>query len=448
VRISFTLPENSSALLPATDGLKLLISIDNASGEKMLSNKEISFTPAGSAFTTEALELTPGNYVIKDFVLTNDKATEIVYAAPKANSSLALRVQHPLMDKFQLGLDRSEIVLELFAAVTYQPKDFGYTSYRVRGHNFFNVVVNLAVANYPSDASPEAFILDGMDTVQQYVLDSKVNHLSFDGDMNTNYTLVVVKDGYSRYSYPFTMESLEKQQHKNPIQANLSPAFTLVAVTNADGYFIMEVDGYAGDLMIDWGDGVIEPGLLYTVNVREHIYEKPGRYFVSITGDLTQVNTVAFRGWGASETDRINTENLPSLINLQFEHTPAPTVVDVSHNEGLALLYFWSTDVEQIKISSIHPPISGVEMEGSRYVTTASIDAIIDAYYNYALSGHSVEYVFISWSYTPDPVNYMIIQAVGPPSPSSLDKMRILQNTYGVDFAPDVDYAFGSGEPF
>jgi hypothetical protein len=440
VRINFTI----DAATPIPQDLILLVSVQSNSGDLLMDYKPISFSASGSSFTTAPLDLTPGSYIIQDFILTDATGSEIIYAAPKAKATLATQVDYPLMKKFQFDNGGNAFVLKMFSAAAYLPQDFGYTTYRIAASRMINVVVNTGDKN----TSADAFILNGFDTVQHYVLQAKINHLSFTGDAAANYNLVIVKDGYSRYSYPFTMESLQAAQRGRPIEAHLVPAFTVVVVTNSAGYFNMEVDGFPGDIVTDWGDGTTQAGILHYENVREHVFAQPGRYFVSITGDLEQINTVIFRGWGASATDRINLENLPSLSDLEFAYTPTPTVVDVSQNHKMNTLYFWSTDVELIKISSVKPPSNGVELEGSRYVTTACIDGIIDVYYNYALAGNSVASAFFSWSYTPDPEMYMIIQPVGPPSPATLDKMRILQNTYGADFIPDVDYEFGSGLPW
>jgi hypothetical protein len=271
-----------------------------------------------------------------------------------------------------------------------------------------------------------------------------MNRINFPADGET-YTLVLIRNGFSRFSQNIA------PGNPKPVVAELKPAFSMVVITNPDGYFAYELDGWAGDLVFDWGDGSIENVRLGDPNdvdvVRDHQYAQSGRYYVSVTGELDKINTLLFSQSTNSFTDRINVERLTELWDFRFMYTNAPDVVDASNLHKLAFFIFWTTDVKTIKVSQIHPP-SSIELEESKNVTRKSFAEMIDDVYNYALRTNA-GISFISWGYHPDPSDYLMYAPVGGvPSTETLNKMRTLQNVYHTDFGPDVDYRFGSRDPY
>jgi hypothetical protein len=440
VSIYFQLASGSSnpsgAELPETG--TLLINIENGSGESALESASISFSKEGDRYATEPLALPPGNYVITDFMVLG-KDAEVRFAAPKSNAPLARKVAHALSYNFTVSPDAvSDIRIEVLDIARHTSREFGYESFLNSLRKGFSVIVFTKDSALAKLATADAYILKENDTLRHYDLRKGVNLIFFNGTAGETYTLVVIKDGYSRYTKTFTPESLWTEQHGRPIKAVLVPALTLVAVTDANGYFGFELDGFLGSITIDWGDGTSEPipmgdpGELDVV--RDHTYAEPGKYFVSVTGELGKIHLLIFGGGGGpSFTDRINTSKLSGLTDLRFMYTHVPRHVDASKNHKLDFLVFWNTDARFIKISREEPPLF-IELEGSSQITTAAFDGIIDDVYDYTLRTNT-SVVFISWHYTIGTETYPI----GPPSPETLEKMRILQNVYDVEFGPPVE---------
>jgi hypothetical protein len=445
VKIKFSLASGSdgSSTKGIPDGSSLMINVETGSGEPVLENKTITFTKEGSTYVTESLDLPPGNYVITDFMML-DGNDEVQFAVPRIDAPLASDVVHPLMHNFKISTHGvSEITMELLEVGRHAAKEFGYASFFGQLYKTFSIVVFTKDSTRSRLAPGDAFILDGNDTLRAYELRARINLVTFNGDPEKEYTLVVIKDGYSRYARQFTLKSLWMELHGKPIKAVLTPALTIVGVTDATGYFGFELDGFPGTLTIDWGDGTSQTEVLADPTavdiVQQHTYAAPGKYFISITGDLDKIFMLYFgQGGGPSATDRVNIDRLSELQDLRFTFTHAPRVVDASHNHKLWFLIFWNTDVRRIKISREKPPIN-IELEGSGHISSEAFGSIIDVAHDYALRMGESAVRFISWHYTPDPSNPSETVPIGPPTPQTYEKMRTLQNVYGVEFGPAVE---------
>lgn len=438
--ISFTLDGADDIQL---EGAKLLITINNAAGDKIIDREEVSFSQAGLSFRVATLDLPPGSYSVADFFLLNEN-DEIIFAVPKRNTALDNTIS--TTHDFRIGSGAVPAVdLLLLPSSGRQSREFGYESFRVKQGKSINVAIKINDGGQSSFASGEAFILNGMDTVDHFQLAAKMNRITFAEDTGS-YELVLIRNGFSRFSQIISLD-----KHPKPIVAELNPAFSMVVITNPNGYFAYELDGWAGDLVMDWGDGYIEQVRLGDPNdvdvVRDHQYARPGRYYVCITGELDKINTLLFSQGTSSYTDRINVERLPELWDFRFMYTDVPDLVDASNLHKIAFFVFWSTDIRQIKVSETKPPLF-IELEECKNLTNESFAEMIDDVYNYALRTNT-GIAFISWGYHPDPSDYLMYLPVGgTPSPETLNKMRTLQNVYNTDFGPDVDYRFGSGDPY
>jgi hypothetical protein len=289
---------------PELQDARLLLSISNSKGDEVMYHEEIAYSKDGDSFVTATLDFPPGNYSINDFFLVT-KDDDIIFALPRKNTPLAdlVNSQH----NFHIGSETDHIVnLLLLNPSGREARAFGYDNYRVKRRKSLNVAIKVTEGGQARFASGEAFILQGLDTTARFPLAAGMNKIHFTGN-GDNYTLVLIKNGFSRYSQTITVG-----KHVKPIIAQLKPAFSMVVITNPDGYFAYELDGWPGDLVFDWGDGSIENVRLGDPNdvdvVRDHQYAQPGRYYVSVTGELDKINTLLFSQFTDSFTDRINVE--------------------------------------------------------------------------------------------------------------------------------------------
>jgi hypothetical protein len=440
-------PNASIAFLtnePLPQNAALLLTLESSTGELLKEFEPVAFSATGDGYVTSNLDLQPGHYQVRDLVVV-DKDGHMAFAAPKSDAPLSKGSGSGMITVGLHATKTSDHPIVLYSTAKYRPEDFGYEKFSAPSKIGLNVSVQLDDGDSKPDAG-QALVLHNHDTIAQFELLPRINHLSFDAVAGGSYTILIFKDGYS--SETRTISSADKVL--KTIIAQLKRAFSMVTVTTSQGYTAFELDGWPGALTIDWGDGTSEPINLGDPNdvdvVRDHQYATAGKYYVNVTGALDQIHTLLFSQSEASATDRVNIEHLPKLYDLRFMYTQVAKSVDASQNHELAFYIFWNTDVEEIKISTVHPPFN-IELEGSGNVTTASFEQMINDVYDNALrTGRTGG--FISWLYFPNYPDFSTIAPVGSPSPATIEKMIILQNEYGWDFGPDADYDWGSGDPW
>src|SRR5687768_5161448 len=72
--------------LPA--GSKLLLSVETTTGESVLSFQEVELLEMGGSLITVPIQLAPGKYIIKDFMIA-DADDKVLYATPVKGSLLS-----------------------------------------------------------------------------------------------------------------------------------------------------------------------------------------------------------------------------------------------------------------------------------------------------------------------------------------------------------------------
>lgn len=147
----------------------------------------------------EPLEFDLGRYNVTDFLIAS--GSEILYAVPKKNTPLAPLVVRPLPYSFNVLKGKlTNVAMEVVSTKGYAPKDFGYAAFNIEVVNPLSVTVFTSKGGETKLASAEAFLYDAEDKlIKTYDLGAKVNLLSFKGDVDASYKLVVRKPGYSLY---------------------------------------------------------------------------------------------------------------------------------------------------------------------------------------------------------------------------------------------------------
>lgn len=444
VEFALSVQENETSTGRTADipsGTHLLVSIESSRGTTIYTRHRLELLTAGGQFISHPLELPHGNYLLTEFLLASPD-NEIIYATPKTGSSLAPAVQFPLPIPFSVSNNELlNLNIQVIDVRTRVPEEFGYVSFRVDTVHIRELQLTVFTNgnNGPEIASGEAFILKGRDTVHTYSLAAKVNNIFFTENPDEEFKLVVIKDGYSRYAIDFSYNQLVIELGERPLTVMLDPALTMVGLV--PGYCAPEtcpfqidiVSRSGGEITIDWGDGVIESGSLREDGeFLTHAYSDGGRYFISITGDISRI-TDFYSYYGMGPLDRINLDHLTELIDLRIGLTHSPSSIDLTHNKKLELINMAGcVNLEEILLAPDNR-ILFMGIEGPNNIGTAAIDNIIDKLYQSVLADGRRNGGFsfpVAWY---EETNVM----VGPPSYFSLFKLDELTDNYEWTIYPD-----------
>jgi hypothetical protein len=182
----------------ANDTVKyLIVSIEDAAGNKVYDRKKIDLYSFGDEYLSEPIEIKPGSHKLTEFFVTDENNT-IVYATPLENSKLAYLVNDPLPIEFAVVKDQTTKVTPQVVAIDEfnTAEDFGYTTFS------FDVVETLSfqVAVFAYDETTKNFELTS----------SKLNVLNTSGiqyfskDLPDSTSRIVVKNNSASYELTFS----------------------------------------------------------------------------------------------------------------------------------------------------------------------------------------------------------------------------------------------------
>jgi hypothetical protein len=413
-------------------GASLMISVESANGNQLLDQQEIKLQDVNEGYISLPVKLLAGDYVVTQFMVLN-KAGEVIYAAPLKGSELATLADATLPYTFKAENDALKIEIPVLNATQIAADKFGYDSFKKKA-SAFKVEVLIPSGGAQEKTTGEAFILQGFDTLEIFPLAAETNTIVFNGNPDETYTLVVIKDAYSRFAYESTLKGLVQQFKNKPLRAELEPALTFVAVPIQDqNYFGMQFDTFGGGHMftVDFGDGTPpqqwESGITVLV---DHYYSQPGRYFVSITGDLTTALLVG-NSYGVGDIKRLNLDHLTNLFEFRMEYAPGPAVIDFTHNKQLKEIRIYGTDVVDVDIPS-DGMIYLFDFGGNLSLLPESLNEIVDDLYIQVVnSPRSGDFWFSTFENNEEPM----VQ----PSAEAIEKLRILKNTYNWFINPNPD---------
>ncbi len=348
--------------LPA--GSSLVISVTKSTGEQVLDHQKIELLKIGDDFISLPIELAPGQYKLTDFLVVND-LSEVLFATPKTGSPLATAVSHSLPFTFAVQKNGiKNIIMDVIDATINSAADFGYTSFHVNIVRPFKIATFIEKDGGLRYASSIVYLLNGNDTLRTYSLAVKINTLKFYGDPSATYTLVVIKDGYSRYTTPFVYESVAAEGIA--LKIVLSKAFTMTAVSSdasgLDRSFEINLSSPGANISVDWGDGTSTD---YNITGEfipvRHVYPASRKYFVSITGDINEITYFnSFYGFGM--IDKINFMHLTKLSEIRIGATRGPRVIDLSFNSR----------IERVLIYEI-PQLQDIKLPNNNKITDLTI---------------------------------------------------------------------------
>lgn len=421
--------------LPA--GSSLRVSIETSSGAEVYTLHPVSLYKAGNEFISEPLSLNPGTYKVTDFLVISPDS-EVLYATPKTGSDLASLVQHPLPVTFSIQKNSTaNLDLQVVDVSHHAPEDFGYVSFGVDiVHPTLPVSVFTMSEEGAQLATAEAFILINDDTVQSYSLDASVNQLPFPENVDTEFTLVVIKDSYARHHEVFpSFKDLLIELEGRPLSVTLRPAFTMGIEANASyglvfgsPYFWMRGDEEFL-LSIDWGDGTPvqeftargngEPISGFYLN---HTFKRHGTYFVSITGELNRIIGIDL----FSPYNRIGLAPLVNLETFISQWVETPEIMDFSNNHEIDSVALGLTNIKELVLSD-HPKLKYLKLQGSD-MSTEGVDKLIDDVYA-TIVAHNNKHGILNISDSEVPYGEHT-GMLGPPSPDRIKKLLSMINEY------------------
>ncbi|UII31943.1 hypothetical protein LVD17_27010 [Fulvivirga ulvae] len=125
------------------------ITIKDAMGTVLYSNKSIPLYKFGNRYTTDPITFKPGTYTITNYIV-EDTNSGMVYATPFEGSKYAYLVSDPLPINFTVVKDEiNNVAPEVLLADNANPLDFGYAAFSVEEVEFFNIYVTaFALNNY------------------------------------------------------------------------------------------------------------------------------------------------------------------------------------------------------------------------------------------------------------------------------------------------------------
>lgn len=414
------------------DGTHLIVSIQKSDGSAVLTRKEVTLVQDGDKFISDPVPLPAGSYELTDFWVVG--SGRVMFAAPRTLSPLAELVNQPL--PFSFVVTNPVLMKQVVQAIDVsasEPADFGYVSFGLDVIRRFGLSVFIPQDDGLALTTGEAFILHNNDTLHVHSLAAQINTIVFEEEPDDTFELVVIKDGYSRYARKFTFNQLKVELKRNPVIAVLAPALTLVADVRDYGvppFFAINIGSYEGSLSIGWGDGSSE---ILSTPVSEnvtHEYEKPGRYFVSVSGDLKKVYDIGLF-YDDGRFTRIDLQHVTELTSFRAGYMGiSPSVIDFTNNmklEAFTLDYLPQLgeviipDGLKLRVASI----GGLNM-----LTTQDVDGVIDVVYQSATHFNVQEGYF-------GIASVMQGEMTGPPSAASVAKLATLRDVYSWDVQPD-----------
>jgi hypothetical protein len=323
--------------------------------------------------------------------------------------------------------------MEVIQVGDHSPEDFGYRSFSLEALKFFAMGVHTIVNGKSSYASSQACILRGADTLAAYSFGPNVNVLKFNCEDTDQLTLVIIKDGFARFTKSFTFPDLLIELNKKPLTVNLTSALTLrLQNQNANSdesnvQFDLDTDG-AVSLMVDWGDGVqqeitsapYQDGTSTANAYFDHTYANGSvNYFISITGSLDKI--LAYYGdHNEFLLDPVTVSALPSLKTVDLSVSGTPELIDLRQNIKLEKISLGADSVLLPKKNALSSVRLFSEM-------ASSLDYVIGNVYSNATASNINNGKFnFSAGSTDDDSNEMI----ATPTESSLIKLQKLRDVY------------------
>jgi hypothetical protein len=124
----------------------ILFSIQDSNGKEVVKDKSLVLLNFGQGYTTESIELAPGDYKLTQFLVLDSK-NNVLYATPKEGSALSQYVNDPLPINFTVNESLVTSLQPQVLAIsnTTTPSQFGYASFGFEVVSIPTQTINLKV---------------------------------------------------------------------------------------------------------------------------------------------------------------------------------------------------------------------------------------------------------------------------------------------------------------
>ncbi len=353
----------------------IVISITNSDGKLIEEKKTMPLFKFGENLVTKSLALNSGDYKITEYYIV-DKDNNIIYAAPKENSTMSEWVENALPTSFSVQKDSvTQLAPETISTESSTPKAFGYTTFRL------NVieVATFQIATFAYNESTKSFeltsanvsVFSGNELLTQQDIDAETSIIPVP-EVDSTFTIEVRKEGYKTFFKTLSEEEL-KQYASAPLQVNLEKAkgyITLVTSQKTQ----KEVSVYIGlqspetNLLIDWGDGSISEKIAEK-GANTHDYEQEGEYKIRITGNVSNIVSLTSQGNNITQADLSSATNIQeiNLIDNVLQ------TIDLSELTKLNKLWLNNNKIQTLNLSR-NAELKDVRVENNSLETITFAD--------------------------------------------------------------------------
>lgn len=434
IRIGFTVSSEDGMMAALPQGSRVVINIESMDGEVVSESGQADFVHDGDRYLLKPFSLFAGTYRITDFAIVDD-ANEMRYAVPRNASRLARTVPQPLDFRFSVPPDHTLVNMNfhLLDVRHNRPQDFGYPSFHFLRSSLLMIVT---AEGSRKPISAKAAVVDGDRTIREYSLRASTNRISLPSAITKEYKLMIFRDGYATTEY--NLIDLLEAHPLGIVKVALLPAFTMLAFVEQDLPFEFDLGAVGGgSISINWGDGMVESHALQPQSANDrvsHLYSESGNHPITITGDLDHI-TFFSSAYGLSMMDAVNFQHLNNLREITIVLTRSPRMVDLRSNKMLQQVSIGGVDVEELFLPRFHKiTLLGL---GPMPISADGVDALIDnIYMNVRRHNLTSGQLTLRASWEDEEA------LLGPPSRSSMMKLRTIRNDYGWILFPDP---FASG---
>jgi hypothetical protein len=201
---------------------QLLVSIEDLSGDPILSDLLIPLYSFGTGYVSENVELNSGEYILTKYMVINSEGV-VAYAAPLAGSPLAYLTNRPLPLSFNIYPDRVTRVLpEVLAVEDQSPDQFGYANFGIQIIEplvFWTTCIlndSLVLSSTQMTQANLTIYADSCEWNNTFKLEAAVNRLIIRAG-SANYRFLLEKDGYPPQEMQFSVEDLLATSKENPL---------------------------------------------------------------------------------------------------------------------------------------------------------------------------------------------------------------------------------------
>jgi len=418
VRFRFTAPLASKLSAAIGEKTDIIISISEQIENNNPYLQEIRVANTGEEYISDPLALPPGRYFIHDFlVAVND---EIMCATPKTGSDLAPILDQSLPYSFEIvqGEIRT-VAMEVIDITHLVPEALGYKSFGKNAVHPLSIAV-FEEKNGRLKRTKAVLHLESNDSVIFHSgLQPKENIFSFPADVNADYTLRIIKEGFRDVIMDFNYSQYRRESGTDPINIVLEEEKIFEFSTNYDPELYMTFL-QSGRVTVHWPDGDTET---ISFDAEPDDPDKFSYHYlnavlpdtlnsIQLTGDVQRIVELVV----LSPVEFLNVFQLTNLQNLTIENSALPKL-DLRKNKQLITLSFINTHPGELRLPLDHEIenvlIEGTVAEGLEF----PLDELIQNIYENTVKKNILEGAFILFN-------------AGNISPSSRDQLQILEDAY------------------